>query len=251
MRSPSAITEAALDGQTVAILGGSAGIGLAVARATVGVGGRAFLLGRDPAKLTQAVAELGLTAHAQSCDMRDASSVRAALVDVARIDHLVATAATDESAQRAPFGEISLDQLEHSLDKLRGYIVTVQAVVARMPPDGSITLFSGASAFRPPREGMAVLAAANAAIAGLGRALARELAPIRVNIIVPGVVDTGVWGDADDPRRRDLSKWAEAALPARRMGQPEDIAAMVLLSITNPFMTGSVLVADGGLLGAT
>lgn len=251
MRSLGATTGTALDGQTVAILGGSAGIGLAVARATVGIGGRALLLGRDPAKLSQAVAELGLMARSRSCDMRDANSVRAAMADVARIDHLVATAATDESAQRAPFGQISPDQLEHSLDKLRGYIVTVQAAVALMPSDGSITLFSGASAFSPPREGMAVLAAANAAIAGLGRALARELAPIRVNIIVPGVVDTGVWGEHDDPRRRDLSRWAETTLPARRMGQPEDIAAMVLLAITNPFMTGSVLVADGGLLGAT
>ena len=157
----------------------------------------------------------------------------------------------DEAAQRAPFPCYPPEKLERALDKLRGFVTTTQVAAALIPPDGSITLFSGASAVSPPKVGMAVLAAANASIIGLGKALARELAPIRVNVIMPGVVDTGVWGPADGDQRQQLVAWAESSLPARHLGKPAEVAALAVLAMTNPFITGAVLVADGGLTGAT
>ncbi len=87
--------------------------------------------------------------------------------------------------------------------------------------------------------------AASAAVASLGRALAVELAPVRVNVVAPGVVDTGVWDDAD---RERLHEWATASLPVGHLGQPEELAAAYLFLMTATYVTGVVLPVDGGLV---
>ncbi len=106
---------------------------------------------------------------------------------------------------------------------------------------GSITLLSGVSAVKPP-EGFSILAATNAGVVSLGKVLGVELAPIRVNVVMPGVVDTPRHGD----NRGSMRAWAES-LPARHFGQPEDIAHSIVFLMTNPYVTGHTLIIDGGL----
>jgi NAD(P)-dependent dehydrogenase (short-subunit alcohol dehydrogenase family) len=141
--------------------------------------------------------------------------------------------------------DLTVDEMEGSFEKFRGFFLVTRAVVRQMPDDGSITLISGASALKAPREGMSVLAAVNAAVITFGRVLALELSPIRVNVVTPGVVDTAVWSGE---QRERIKAWAESTdLPARRFGKPEDIAEAVVFLMTNPYMTGHNLVIDGGL----
>jgi NAD(P)-dependent dehydrogenase (short-subunit alcohol dehydrogenase family) len=101
---------------------------------------------------------------------------------------------------------------------------------------------TGASAVKPPREGFSVLAAASGSLISFGKALALELAPIRVNVLMSGVVDTKIHAE----RREQMKAWAEKDLPAQRFGQPEDVAAAIELLLTNPYVTASTLVIDGG-----
>ena len=118
---------------------------------------------------------------------------------------------------------------------------------AQMQPTGSITLFSGVLS-RKPSPDMVAVAAINAAVEGLGRALAVELAPVRVNVISPGLVKTAAYDGMSDEQREGIYQTAAAHLPVRRVGEPEDIADMALQIMTNPYLTGAVLDIDGGSL---
>jgi NAD(P)-dependent dehydrogenase (short-subunit alcohol dehydrogenase family) len=178
--------------------------------------------------------------------MLDPGELAEVFATLPRVDHLVLTAVSDENQRRGPITQLTSDQMERSFDKLRGFFFSVRAAAPRMATRGSITLTSGASALKPPRTGMSVLAAANAGVIALGHALALELAPVRVNTITPGVVDTSVWSAADRSR---LKEWAESDdLPAQHFGQPDDLASAVLFLMTNPYVTGHNLVVDGGLV---
>ena len=115
-----------------------------------------------------------------------------------------------------------------------------------MRGSGSITLTSSMAIFSPPRRGGAsVMNAASGAVAVLGRSLAAELAPIRVNVLCPGVVNTGVW---DETERTRLEAWARQSLPVGHLGQPDELAQAILFLMTNPYVTGILLPVDGGLM---
>jgi NAD(P)-dependent dehydrogenase (short-subunit alcohol dehydrogenase family) len=181
----------------------------------------------------------------RTVDMLDEAAVTSSFGSIGRVDHLVLTAVSDENKRRAPIAELTTEQMERALDKLRGFFFVTRAATPHLAPRGSITVTSGASALKPPRQGMSILAAVNAAVATFARALALELAPIRVNALTPGVVDTPVW---DGARRAGIKQWAESSeLPAQRFGLPEDLADAILFVITNPYVTGHNLVVDGGL----
>ncbi len=150
------------------------------------------------------------------------------------------TAAGDELAWRGRITDLTTEQVERSLDKLRGYVNVARAAAPLMSERGSITLPSVTSVVKPP-EGFSVLAAVNAAVVSFGKALALEMAPVRVNVVMPDVVDT--------PRHagnRDMIRTRAQFLPARYLGQPEDIAHAIVFLMTNPYMSGHSLVIDGG-----
>jgi NAD(P)-dependent dehydrogenase (short-subunit alcohol dehydrogenase family) len=234
--------------RTVAIVGASSGIGLATAQAAAQLGAKAILLGRsqtrldDAAKIVAASAgEAGTDAvQAIAMDMLDSAAVDRAIASIGAIDHLVLTAAGDELAWRGRIADLTNEQVEASLDKLRGYVNVTRAAAPLMRRGSSITLLSGTSAVSPP-EGFSVLAAINASIVSFGKALALELAPIRVNVVMPDVVDTPRHAD-----NRDMITQRAESSPARYLGQPEDIAHAILFLMTNPYMTGHTLVIDGG-----
>jgi NAD(P)-dependent dehydrogenase (short-subunit alcohol dehydrogenase family) len=233
----------ALAGQTVAIVGASSGIGLAVARLAASRGARVAMLSRSQGRLDAAAATVP-GARAIAMDMLDRAAVDRAIGGLGRIDHLVLTAVADELASKAPIAAITPEQVERALDKLRGFVQVMRAAAPALPPTGSVAIVTGASAQRPPRDGFSVLAAVSGSLLSLGKALALELAPVRVNVVMSGVVDTAIHAASRD----QVKAWAERELPVRRFGQPEDIAQAIELLLTNPYITASTLTVDGGLV---
>jgi NAD(P)-dependent dehydrogenase (short-subunit alcohol dehydrogenase family) len=202
------------------------------------------MLSRSLAKLSEAAKTIpGGRALALVMDMLDPDAVARVIGSRTRIDHLVLTAVADELASRAPIRALTPAQLERSFDKLRGFVNVTRAAVPLLARDGSITLLTGASAIKPPADGFSALAAASGALVSFGRALALELAPIRANVVMAGVVDTPIHGE----RREAMQRWAEQSLPVRRFGQPDDIAETILFAMTNAYLTGQTLTVDGGL----
>ena len=233
------------DGQHVVVVGGSSGIGLGTARAVLAAGARVTIVGRSPERLARARRELG-----------DESQVRAIAADIGQetdvvhlfeaagdLDHLVTTA-VDASYQ--PVTELEPAAAQRVIDsKLIGPLLLAKHGAPRIRTGGSITFTSGIAAYRPSRGG-AVVAAVNGALAALGRALALELAPIRVNVVSPGWVDTPVWDVvAGDRKGAVLSEMAER-LPVRRVGTPADVARAFLFLMQSQYSTGTVLHIDGG-----
>jgi NAD(P)-dependent dehydrogenase (short-subunit alcohol dehydrogenase family) len=202
------------------------------------------MLSRSQAKLEEAAKAVGGMAHAIAMNMLDQAAVDRTIASIGAIDHLVLTAAGDELAWRGRITDLTTEQVERSLDKLRGYVNVTRAAAPLMRERGSITLLSGTSAARPP-EGFSVLAAVNASVVSFGKALALELAPIRVNVVMPDVVDTPRHAD-----NREMIRVRAASSPGRHLGQPEDIAHAIVFLMTNPYMTGHTLIIDGGLVAA-
>jgi len=233
-----------LTDQTVAVVGASSGIGLATARAAAGQGAHVIMISRSAAKLEQAAHGVAGVVRHIAMDMLDPAAVERTFATLGTIDHLVMTAVANEYQFFGPITTLTREQIEGSLDKLRGFLMVTRAAATHMAARGSIGLVSGAGAVKPPR-GTALTAIANAGVVSLGRALAIELAPVRVNVVMPGVIDTDIHGD----KRQAIKQWAESdALPARRFGQPDDVANAILFLMSNPYVTGHTLVVDGGYL---
>jgi NAD(P)-dependent dehydrogenase (short-subunit alcohol dehydrogenase family) len=231
-----------LAGQTVVVLGGSSGIGLAVAQAAAAQDAQVILLSRSLPKLQAASKTIAGDARSIALDMLDNAAVGRAVASIGPIDHLVLTAIDREYALFGDLQAITSEQVECSFDKLRGFINVTRAAKSKLSNRASITMLSGAGAVKPPK-GSGLAAAANASIVGLARALAVELAPVRVNCLMPGPVDTPLHGE----NLEQVRAWA-LTLPAQHFGRPEDIAQAALLLMTNPYITGHTLTIDGGYL---
>ncbi|WP_432571040.1 SDR family oxidoreductase [Kineococcus sp. SYSU DK005] len=224
-----------LSGTSVLVLG-TGGIAVATARRSARAGARVVVAGRSPDKVAAAAQAAGATG--EQVDLADEASITALAGRLGVVDHVVNLAA-------AP-ANVALDRLDHaSLVRAFDAKVFGPALLAgRLRITTSLTLFSGFIAWRPAAERVA-MATANGAVAFLAQALAVELAPVRVNAISPGVVDSGSW-DGLGERKEAFLRSAAAANPARRTGTPEDLAAAVLFAMTNPFLTAATLHVDGG-----
>jgi len=230
-----------MKGSRVLIVGGSSGMGLALADLLVAEGAAVTVAGRRADRLAAAADRLGVATH--RADITREDDVRAMAAAVGRLDHVVVTAADMTGAYR-PLAELGLPAAQAVLaSKVLG-----PWLVARHCPvlaGGSITFTSGIAAYRPAAGG-SLVATANAALAGLVRALALELAPARVNAVSPGWVDTPIWEVvAGEARTEGLAAMA-ARLPVGRIGRPADIAQAFRAVMDNGFITGSVLQVDGG-----
>ena len=232
----------ALEGERVVVVGGSSGIGLETARLALAAGASVTIAGRSEDRLRRAAADLGGAVRSVVADVTDDGSVKALFDGETRVDHVF-----------LPAGELKPgggDVLGADLSALRSILESrllgVVHVVRRARPKmagGSITLMSGLYA-NHPAPGAALGAAAVAAIDGMTRALALDLAPIRVNAVAPGLIDTPLW-DSFGPQREAILAQA-TALPVGRIGRPDEVAAAVLLLMSNGFVTGTVLAIDGG-----
>ncbi len=236
-----------LFGKKVVIIGASSGIGLAVAKKTAELGAEVVMSSRSQDKLDRAMELVSGQVEAIATDILNEDSVNALFERVGNFDHLVITAVADENLLRSPLAEMSTQMAQRGMEKFWGTFFTARAAVRTLAQTGSITLTSSVSIFKQSKTGgVSVMSAASAAVAVFGRSLAAELAPIRVNVIAPGVVDTGVWSNAES-QSSNLAKWAEESLPVQHLGQAEELAQAVLSLMTNTYITGAILPVDGGL----
>jgi NAD(P)-dependent dehydrogenase (short-subunit alcohol dehydrogenase family) len=236
-----------LKSQKIIVVGGGSGMGFAIARAAAAAGADVVLGGRSLEKLQRASESLGPHASAAAIDMTDPASVAVFFKAQGKVDHLVITAS---SVKTGSIHDLAFtDALASMQSKFWGPYLCARH--AQLNPKGSLTLFSGILS-RKPAPGLAALAGINAAVEGLGRALALELAPVRVNVISPGLTDTGVYDSMPTEKRKAFFEGTARSLPTGRIGQPQDIAAAALMLMTNGFVTGVTLDVDGGgSLGAT
>ncbi|WP_207459668.1 SDR family oxidoreductase [Azospirillum sp. SYSU D00513] len=230
-----------LTGQRVLVLGGSSGIGLAAAARAAEAGAEVTIASRSQAKLDAALAGLGPKARAAVLDTVDEAAVEAFFAEGTPWDHIVVSAAQTPSG---PVRSLGLADARSAMEsKFWGAYRVARA--ARIREGGSLTLISGFLSVRPSASSV-LQGAINAALEALARGLALELAPVRVNAVSPGLIDTPLWSRLPGDKRDAIFARAAETLPARRMGQPEDIANAVLFLITTPFATGSTVRVDGG-----
>jgi NAD(P)-dependent dehydrogenase (short-subunit alcohol dehydrogenase family) len=232
--------------QHTVIVGGTAGIGLATARRLAAEGHRVTVIGRDPDRVKQAVAEIGGDqAQGRTAATTDRAALDAVFAELTPVDNLVVTApGTGAPGTLADLDLAALDEAFHT--KFTGLAHTIQAALPHLSKQGSITLVSATSA-QQALPGTAGLAAVNGAVETLVPTLALELAPIRVNCVSPGVVDTD-WWDRVVPaeQRAAVLESFVAGTPVGRVGKPEDIADALSLLVRNGFITGAVIPVDGG-----
>lgn len=230
-----------LKGKKVVVVGGSSGIGLATAEMARRKGADVIVASRNAAKL-DAVAER-LNAVAIPADVTSDQSVTELFRRSGPVDHVVVTAA---ELKTGPFRTVSMDDVRSTMEsKFWGAWRVARA--AEIRAGGSLTLVTGFLSVRP-RTNSAIVGAANGALESLSRALALELAPVRVNAVSPGVIDTPIRAAMPEEARRDMLARTAASLPVGRVGQGEDIARQILAFMTNGFATGSIVYVDGGAL---
>ncbi|TQS43561.1 SDR family oxidoreductase [Cryptosporangium phraense] len=232
-----------MPGKTALVLGGTSGIGLATARQLRALGATVHVSGRDKRRLDDlAATDPDLIGHRS--DAADPTALGDLAASVNTIDWLVVTVSGAEGM--GPVADLDLDVLRRAFDaKFWVHLGAIKAVLPQLSADGSITLVSASSA-RMGMPGTAGLSALNAAVEGLVRPLAVELAPIRVNAVSPGLVDTPWWSSTPDDARRALFDQIAGVLPARRVASADDVAEAVVLAATNRNLTGTVLESDGG-----
>ena len=243
-----------LSDRVAVITGGSAGIGLATARAFVAEGARVAIFGRDRAKLQQAVGELGMDALAVQGDAASTTDLERLFGEVrdklGTVNVVVANAGL--VGRQKPFAEISEAEFdEMAAVNFKGAFFTVQKALPHLRDGASIILISSALAHVGVPTS-STYSATKAAVISLGKTIAASLTPrgIRVNVLSPGPVETGVW-DSLPPQAQEAQRAnIQTVIPMKRMATPEEIAraAVFLASDDSSFMTGSELVVDGGRL---
>jgi len=228
------------DGQRICIVGGTAGIGLAIARRLTLEGGHAIVVGRDAEKARTTARDLGPNAEGRAADILDEVSIASLFRELGPIDHLVVTAA---QVRGGPFRDGAVENARLSMEGKfwSQYLCARHAQVQR-----SILLFSGTLS-RKPSAGTSIIGAVNGAIEALGRSLAVELAPLRVNVISPGLVQgTNAYAGMTSEAWDAMVQNAGRRLPAGLVGDADSVAGITCAVLASPYMTGTTVDVDGG-----
>ncbi|KIL37447.1 short-chain dehydrogenase [Cohnella kolymensis] len=232
-----------LKGKRVVVVGGTSGIGLATAKAFAEESAQVIIASRSASKLADAKRTLGDQVEGYELDFRDEGKLTEFFTKVGNFDHLVITAG---DGAMGPFSELPVNAVKEAFDsKFWGQYVTAKAAVPYLNKAGSITLTSGVYGIRPPK-GASTLASINSAIEGLVRGLAVDLAPIRVNVVSPGIVDTPIYAGMPDAQRDAMFDGIAGQLPVGRIAQPVDIGQSYVYLAKNGFTTGTSVLVDGG-----
>ena len=230
-----------LTNSQVLVIGGSSGIGLATAVAAGEAGASVTIASRSKVKLETALGSIRGTSRAVVLDTSDQSALERFFMAEGPWDHVVVSAAQTPSG---PVRTLDLADANAAMEsKFWGAYRVSRA--ARIKDGGSLTFISGFLSVRPS-AGAVLQGAINAALEALARGLALELAPVRVNTVSPGLIATPLWSSMAEEKREAMFARAAVSLPARRVGQPEDIANAVLFLATTPFATGTTVRVDGG-----
>ena len=233
-----------LTDRNLIVTGGTSGIGLAVAVQAHAAGAKVQAMGRSEERVDRCAARYpGI--RFVSLDTHDAAGLAAWFESIGRIDHIVA-AATGAQRTLKPFLEQTEAQFREAFDKFWGYCKVVRAGAPFLSPDGSITLVSGTPARRCD-PGMSSLSCTGAAVEALCRALALELVPVRVNVIAPGLIASGMQDHLGD-RKEEVLEQMGRGVPLGRVGRADEVASAILQTLTNTYMTGATIDVDGGIL---
>ncbi len=232
-----------LSGKKVVIIGGTAGIGLATAIAAAEQGAQVWAAGRSEANLEKARAASNGKFELRQADTHDAEALEAIFKEAGKIDHLVSAAVGGERTLK-PFLEQTEEQFKAAYDKLWGYAKVVRTGAPYLADDGAITLVSGSPA-RKIKPGQSPLSCVGASVENLVRCLAVEMAPVRVNVVSPGTIDTAMFDWMGDEKATKLSAMTSSHL-IPRAGSAEEVAEGLLFVMNNKFVTGTTVDVDGG-----
>lgn len=232
----------ALQGQTVVVIGGSAGIGLETARQARAEGADVILTGRNHERLERAAGEIGASSTA-AFDADDPAAIQDFFEDLATpVDHVMVTAGRPYYARLA---DIDFEEARRAIAEHPMLMVGVARHAGKVRSGGTL-LFMGGTGGRSPRVGVGITSAMTAALPALTASLALEVAPVRINLIAAGFVDTplsaSLLGEGLEERRNEL----RAKLPIGRVVGPEDVAALAVHIMANTALTGATFDIDGG-----
>ena len=232
------------ENKRVVIVGGSSGIGLAVAEQVALQGAEVVIVSGNAARVQGAVKSIGGKAQGQAVDVSDEKAVESFFTNLGAFDHLVFTAG--DSLQLHQLADTDLKQARRAFElRYWSALATVKYGSPQIRKGGSIVLTTGVAGQRP-HSGWVIAASVCGTIEALTRALAIELAPIRVNAVSPGVVRTNLWHNMSSAEREQLYESVGKRLPVERVGEAHDIAQAFLFLMKEGFSTGQTVVVDGG-----
>jgi NAD(P)-dependent dehydrogenase (short-subunit alcohol dehydrogenase family) len=233
-----------LQDQKVVIIGGSSGIGLATARAALDEGASVIIASRSQEKLEKANQQLGRRALIYAVDLADRISLDHLFQKVGELNHLFISAADPQSGLLM---NTAVEEIRSSLDiRFWGTYCATQLAAPRMTKDGSITYMSGNAAVKAIK-GSSVGAASLGAIEAFARVIAVELAPIRVNVVRAGLIDTPLLDRYGNQRQTIIENYAKR-LPLKRIGSAAEVAEAAIYLMKSTYTTGTILQVDGGAL---
>ena len=233
-----------LNNKRVVILGGSSGIGLAVAEQAATQGAKVVIASSNTERVQKAVEKLEGNVQGHTLDLTDESSIETLFAKLGAFDHLVFTAG--DSLHLHDLAATDLKQARQAFElRYWSALAAVKYGSKVIRKGGSIVLTTGVAGQRP-HKGWVVAASVCGTIEALTRALALELAPIRVNAVSPGVVRTNLWQNMSPAERERLYESVGSSLPVDRVGEAHDIAQAYLFLLQEEFITGQTLVVDGG-----
>lgn len=230
-----------ISGKKALVFGGTSGIGLATVQQLISLGADVVAFGRDADKAPA----LPENVVFMQCDVRDREALAAAYAEHAPFDILV-SAATGGSRAIGPFADMEMDGYMASFDKLWGYANVVRYGIEHLSDNGAIVLVSGSPA-RRCGAGQVALSSVGGAVEALSRAVAKEIAPKRINVMSPGLIDTPMVPKQGKEREEHYERLTAPNLIARA-GTPDECAQGIIFLIQNDFVTGTTLDVDGGIL---
>ncbi len=235
-----------LNGKKVVLLGGSSGIGLATAKASAAEGAQVIIVSGNQQRIDKALTELPQGSRGYAVNLTSEQSIKDFFEMLGNIDHLLYTAG--ENLTLNLIAQTDIEQARGFFNvRYWGAFTAVKYASPHIQPGGSINLISGTADARPG-AGWSIASSICGAMEGLVRALAVELAPIRVNSVVPGVIQTGLWDSMPQSDREGLFKAMEDTLLLKRVGQAEDVALAYVYLMKQQFGTGQNITVDGGTL---
>lgn len=231
-----------LEGKRVLVVGRGSGIARAIVMAAREEGATIIAAGRKQEALQEAYAGMeGI--ETESLDLTDDASIEAMARRVGNVDHVVSTAS---ARARGKIEDLSREAVQLSFDtKVTGPLMLAKAMRGQINEGGSLLIFSGEAAFEI-EVGTLAVAITNGAADTLTRSLAVELAPIRVNAMCPGVIDTGAWDGLGEQGKEAKFEHVRTTIPAGRIGLSEEIGHAAIGLLTNAFISGVTLFVDGG-----
>lgn len=230
--------------EKIVIAGGTSGMGLATAK-LLSDKNNVVILGRDEEKLDKVLNEIGKNVSGKSLNATDKNQLDKVFSEIGSFDHLIIALSGGKGIGK--FKDLDLSDLREGFDgKFFPQLQTAQAALPFINKNGSITFITSISS-RSKAIGTAGLGAINGAIEVMIPTLAKELKPLRINAVAPGVINTTWWDFLTPEKKQETFRQYSDTIPLGRVGEPEEIAKMIFALIDNKYITGQIIAVDGGL----